>query len=434
MANSATHSGINKLDVTDRPLPVTHIGIRKLPVVSDLTIHDACQDFCLDSHGEIAVLYHGYLIYRDRAVNILELELKLVSIFFDDHDILYGCVSNRYKHERQLVRFDKSSLLPSTAGVEVNLRGHGGCIVWIQGHSRSHYYGFAENLAYVKLLCFDTLQMIEVPLPELDSLRLSCVKVVAQQQGFWLFCLPDISRMTEEGKGVAITNEERLRNFIVHLNTELQVIKIVTLVEFVDRRCLQELVVLDDRLFYERTAISGRKVYDVHGYYHGRMLLPFQPYSKILRYHEDWFYIYSVPYDCNDNRCGQDDQDDTFYISAPRELDIYSYSIFRYEIPAIFCLMMMVSDQELDSRYQELSKLRFEIASNSHYKYGHREMLRVTDLNLSINKVKRFFYITGGLPVELKMLIANRCYGSLREGIKQRDWTAALRQLDSESS
>jgi len=29
----------------------------------------------------------------------------------------------------------------------------------------------------------------------------------------------------------------------------------------------------------------------------------------------------NVSNDSNDNRCAQDDQDDTFYISAPRELD-----------------------------------------------------------------------------------------------------------------
>jgi len=87
--------------------------------------------------------------------------------------------------------------------------------------------------------------------------------------------------------------------------------------------------------------------------------------------------------------------------------------------------MMMVSDQELDPKHSDLYA-----ALPGRHTYGYREQLRIRDSNLDINKIKRFFYITGSLPVELKMIVANLCYGSLREGISHRDWLRALRLLD----
>jgi len=386
--------------------PVTHIRVQVLPVVEGFHYSTLLDDFQIDSQGKIAVLYWSHFIYKDICVN--NYNLKLNKIFFDCNDIVYGHrdIREGNVYRREFLRLDHNLSFSIVASHDL---GQGLCHV----NTKAACYTFDECLEYVRVLSLDTLQTNQVPLPCLHELRLKLVKTVVHEDGFWLFCTLDVSR-TYPDVTITVDSIEYRHNFIVHLTPQLRLIKVVSLTESLDVSNLWDLVVVGDKLHYQRSNIKGGKVYDVHGYYYGLQMLPFSPHKKILRYYGGHLYVA----DEGRNRSGL----------KSASVDIYKCSTSKHDIATLFCLMMMVSDHELDPKYHELRK-----TLPTRHTYGYRALVRLTDPNLGINKMRRFFYITGGLPLELKMIIANRCYSSLREDISHKDWTTALRQLDSQS-
>ena len=196
---------------------------------------------------------------------------------------------------RELLRFDSDNL----SHLLILSRIHDLEMCYITTKVAS--YIFRGELSHIEILSHGTAQIYKVPLPELYKLKLRCVKVVSHKDEF---CLPDVGRMHDENKTIDLGSIECCRNFIIHLTADLQLIKIVTLIEFLDGYCLRDLVIIDDKLLYEHSNIKGRQVYDVHGRYYGErvkaqperehltvgngyMLLPFLPYSKILPYYDD---------------------------------------------------------------------------------------------------------------------------------------------------